>query len=106
MEEARRGDWVRIHDIILTPEERLNRLPEDTRKVPLEMWVKGALVDESARPGDRVTVETATGRRTSGVLQEIAPAWDHGFGRHIPELEELGRRLRRTLKELMAEDEA
>ena len=94
------GDWVRIHDIVLTPQERSDRLPGDTRKVPLEMWVKGVLMDTPANPGDEVTVETATGRRITGVLEEVGPAWDHGFGRHIPELEELGRRLRRSLKEI------
>lgn len=92
MAKAHRGDWVRIQGIVLNPEERSDRLPEDTRKVPLKMWVKGVLVDDSASCGDWVTVETATGRRTSGILEEIGPAWSHGFGKHVPELEELGRR--------------
>ena len=38
---AKKGDWVRIHKIILKAEERTGKLPEDTQKVPLEMWTKG-----------------------------------------------------------------
>ena len=30
---AKKNDWVRIMQIILTPEERLKSLPESTRKV-------------------------------------------------------------------------
>ncbi len=98
--EAIRGDWVRIHDIIMSPEERSERLPEDTRRVPLEMWVKGTLTEESARVGDKVTVETTTGRRVRGILIDTAPAWDHNFGTLVPELEVLGRRLKASLREL------
>ena len=40
---AKKGDWVQIHNIVLKPEERSSALPEDTKKHPLEMWVKGYL---------------------------------------------------------------
>ena len=40
---AKKGDWVQIHNIVLTPEERSSALPEDTKSHPLEMWVKGYL---------------------------------------------------------------
>ena len=36
---AKQGDWVRIHRVILPAEERTANLPEDTKKVPFEMWV-------------------------------------------------------------------
>ena len=34
---AKKGDWVQIHNIVLTPEERSGALPEDTKSHPLEM---------------------------------------------------------------------
>ena len=40
---AKKGDWVLIHKIVLSPEERAPQVPDDTKKVPLEMWIKGYL---------------------------------------------------------------
>jgi len=96
---ALQGDWVRIHDTVLDAGRRSDRLPPETRAVPLEMWVKGFLIDGQAGPGDRVTVETAAGRRVEGVLVDLSPSWSHGFGDHVPELDELGRRMRRWTRE-------
>ena len=45
---AHKGDWVRIEQIILTPEQRLESLPESTRKVPLKCWTNGFLENETA----------------------------------------------------------
>ena len=45
---AKKNDWVRIHNIILTPEQRTGKLPEDTKKMPLEMWAKGHLQNDAA----------------------------------------------------------
>ena len=45
---AKKGDWVQIHNIVLTPEERSSALPEDTKSHPLEMWVKGYLQQDEA----------------------------------------------------------
>ena len=94
---ARQGDWVRIHATILNPEDRSGRLPEDTQRAPVEMWVKGRLAAD-ATVGEKVEVETATGRRVQGELIDTAPAWDHGFGDFVPELEEIGRQLKQALR--------
>ena len=91
---ARKGDWIRIRAVILSPKDRSPNLPEDTRRVPLEMWTKGTLQNESAALGDHVTVETASGRTARGEFIEAAPAWHHGFGEYIPQLDEIGRRLK------------
>ena len=40
---AHKGDWVRVHSVVLTKELRAPQVPDDTGKVPLEMWVKGRL---------------------------------------------------------------
>lgn len=94
------GTWVRIHTIILKAEERSDQLPEDTRKVPLEMWVKGTLKTD-ANIGDSVLIETATGRLVRGILTEENPSWNHGFGTLIPELEEVGRLLKKTVRKYL-----
>lgn len=88
-----KGEWVRIHKIILEPGERAPQVPEDTRKVPLEMWDKGYLQGD-AEIGDEVTIETVTGRKEEGTLIEVNPAYDHSFGSFIPELLEIDRQVR------------
>ncbi|MCG4586594.1 2-amino-4-ketopentanoate thiolase, partial [Anaerosalibacter bizertensis] len=64
--DAKKGDWVRIHNIVLNPEDRSPNLPEDTKKVPLEMWDKGFLLNEGANIGDMVEVESYIGRKVEG----------------------------------------
>ena len=49
--DAKINDWVIIHNIVLTPEERAAQVPEDTKKVSLEMWVKG-FIQSDASIGD------------------------------------------------------
>ncbi|MFN3328842.1 MAG: 2-amino-4-ketopentanoate thiolase, partial [Fervidobacterium pennivorans] len=34
---AKKGDWVQVQVTILHPYERAPQVPEDTKKVPLEM---------------------------------------------------------------------
>jgi len=93
---AKKGDWVKIYSVVLTPEQRAPQVPEDTKKVPLETWVKGYLL-EDGQIGDQVSVKTYTGRTVEGELIEIAPSYDHSFGNNIPELLEIGSQLRDIL---------
>jgi hypothetical protein len=85
----RKNDWVQIHIDVLKPEERATNIPEDTRHVPLEMWVKGHLQNESAELGDVVTVKTKTGRLVEGTLCALNPSFTHNFGDYIPELDQI-----------------
>lgn len=97
--KVQKGTWVRIHKIILTPEERADNLPADTAKVPLESWTKGFLLEESEQGGSAV-IETLTGRKVSGTLIQVNPTYDHGFGEEfIPELLYIGRDLRKLIEE-------
>lgn len=95
---AKKGDWVRIHNVVLEPEERAGHLPEDTKRCPLEMWVKGFLVDEEARIGDRVVVRTYIGCEMEGTLNEIKPSYQHTYGEYIPELSYIGNQIRTILE--------
>ncbi len=83
---ARKGDLVQIHKVILTPEQRLADLPAPTKAVPYEAWIKGLLLDNEAKIGDTVRIETFIGRELSGTLVEINPAYSHNFGKPRPEL--------------------
>ncbi|MBI9011837.1 MAG: 2-amino-4-ketopentanoate thiolase [Clostridiales bacterium] len=94
--KAKKGDWVKIHSIVLTPEERAPQVPEDTKKVPLETWVKGFLLDD-ASVGETVEVKTYTGRLVKGTLIEVAPTFKHSFGENVPELLQIGLQLRSIL---------
>lgn len=98
MSTAKKGDWVRIHNIVLTSEERAPQVPDDTKKVPLEMWDKGFLINDEAKIGDEVEIETYIGRRIKGKLLEINPYYDHDYGKCVPELLYVGRQLRDMLE--------
>lgn len=95
---AKRGDWVRIYNVVLKPDERAPQVPDDTKKVPLEMWDKGFLLDENAEIGDEVEVETYIGRKIKGELLEVGPYYDHSYGKAVPELLYVGRQLRGILE--------
>jgi len=96
--KAIKGQWVKIHSIVLTSEERAPQVPDDTKNVPLELWVKGYVLSD-AEIGDLVKVKTMTGRVVEGNLIEINPSYQHSFGENIPELLEIGPKLRKILFE-------
>lgn len=91
-----KGEWVRIHRVILNPEQRAPQVPDDTKNVPLEMWVKGFLQEE-ASIGDVVTIKTITGRLEKGTLLEVNPTYTHSFGKYVPELLQIGLDLKEIL---------
>lgn len=80
-----KGTWVLIHRNILEPGERAPQVPEDTKNVPLEMWVKGYL-NRDGEIGEEVKVTTRTGRVETGFLLEAEPYYKHDYGRFVPEL--------------------
>lgn len=94
---AKKGDWVRIHKVVLLAAERTAKLPDDTKKVDFEMWVKGALMNETAEIGDTVQVETAVGRIEEGTLIEVGPYYTHSYGKFVPEIIEIDKKLREIM---------
>ncbi len=92
----KKGEWVSIHKIILQPSERAPQVPEDTSKVPLEMWVKGFL-QEDANIGDEVSVVTRTKRIEKGTLLEANPYYKHSYGKFVPELLQVSEQVREVL---------
>ena len=98
MADAKKGDMVQIHKIILRREERPSNLPSDTRSVPFEGWIKGFLLDEKATIGDEVRVETFIGRECSGTLYAVDPVYDHNFGAPQKEILTIGKEAKQRLK--------
>jgi 2-amino-4-ketopentanoate thiolase alpha subunit len=96
---ARQNDWVLVQKIILESDQRAENLPQDTRSVPLVMWLKGFLVDDIAEIGKNITIKTMTDRITTGILVEVFPNYSHSFGNFVPEIMEIGRQLKRVQAE-------
>ena len=92
----KKGEWVRIHNIVLEPSERAPKIPDATSKVPLEMWTKGFL-QEDAEIGDQVSVKTAVGRIATGKLVEVNPFYTHSYGKFVPELIHIDKQLREIM---------
>jgi hypothetical protein len=93
---VKRGQWVEVYRVVLSPEKRAPQVPDDTRKVPLEMRTKGFL-ETDAMIGDEAVITTAAGRQVSGRLDAVNPAYTHGFGEPIGELMGIGREVRRII---------
>jgi hypothetical protein len=94
---ANKGDWVRIHSIVLEPGQRAPQVPEDTARVPLEMWVKGYL-QRDAQTGEQVSVLTRCGRLVEGTLLEGGLDYTHSFGAYVPEVTQIGDMVRARLR--------
>lgn len=80
-----KGTFVRVRKTLLQPSERAENLPEDTKKVPLKMWVKGHLLEEGELY-DYAYIKTVTGRIDYGRVKEIEPPYKHGFGDFVKEI--------------------
>ncbi len=97
--KAKKGDWVRIHKIILASDKRAPQIPEDTKKVPLEMWDKGFLLNDFAVEGDEIEIETIIGRKLKGRMIEVNPQFNHSWGSFIPEILHIGKQVKSILAE-------
>lgn len=97
---AKKGDWVRIHSIVMEAGNRVSGIPDDTLEVPYELWDKGFLISDGAEIGDKVEIETITGRIIKGNLLETNPSYDHDFGEFIPEILMIDKQLRKIIGEI------
>lgn len=92
------NSWVEIHQILLKPEERAPGIPEETKQVPLELRVKGYLMEEAV-VGDLVKIKTPMGRLIEGRLMAVNPPFLHDFGAPVPELLPIGQEIKAILQE-------
>lgn len=80
-----KNSFVEVHSIVFDANERTAKIPDDTLKVPYEMFVKGYLVDK-AEVGDDVEIITVTGRSVRGKLLKVNPTFKLDYGKYVPEL--------------------
>lgn len=96
--KAIKGDWVEIEKVILEADERVAKLPEDTKMVPLISYVQGFL-EKSSNVGDEASIISVIGRRHIGTLVNRKPKFTHHYGQPIQELLTVGRELNAILHE-------
>ena len=97
-QRAIESTWVEIGAVVLRKDQRAPNLPDDTKRVPLEMRVKGFLLHD-AEIGGEAEIVTLSGRTVRGVLVEINPEYAHMFGRPIPELCPIAGEIREILRQ-------
>ncbi|MDD4377235.1 MAG: 2-amino-4-oxopentanoate thiolase subunit OrtA [Eubacteriales bacterium] len=93
---VKKGEWVRIHSVVLKAAERTAKIPDDTKACDLQMWTKGTLLQD-AEIGDKVTVKTASNRIEKGTLIEVGPYYTHSYGKFVPEIIEIDKQLREIM---------
>jgi 2-amino-4-ketopentanoate thiolase alpha subunit len=98
MSDAKKGDLVQIHKIILKPDQRSNNLPASSRSVNYECWIKGFLLDENAKIGETARIETFIGREISGELYQVNPVYEHNFGAPQKEILSIGNEVKHQLE--------
>jgi hypothetical protein len=79
------GDYVQISQIVINPENRAPQIPEDTKKVPYTLWIKGYALKEAVI-FEEIEISTITGRKLTGTLTDINPSFNHSFGKYVKEL--------------------
>lgn len=89
MAKIAQGTWVEIEQVVLTPEQRVQTLPQETRSVPYLLRVSGFLLQD-AEIGQDAQVKTIIGRALSGKLKTVNPGYSHSFGETIAELLPIG----------------
>ena len=82
---AKKGEWVRIHNVVLKASDRTARIPDDTRKC------------DTAEIGDVVTIKTATGREEKGTMIEVGSYYTHSYGKFVSEIIEIDNMLREEM---------
>ncbi|WP_163970385.1 2-amino-4-oxopentanoate thiolase subunit OrtA [Oceanobacillus halotolerans] len=97
MGEIKEGTWVEIKNILLRPEDRSNRLPDDTKKVSYEMRARGYLLEDT-NVNDQADIKTLSGRIITGELVEENPGYNHGYGPPVMELLDIGEEEKKILE--------
>jgi hypothetical protein len=83
-----KNTFVQIYKVVLSSIERASNLPDDTKRLPYEMRVKGKLLSK-ASVGDMVEIKTATNRSEKGILLSVEPFFSHNFGHHVQALKDI-----------------
>ena len=94
----RKGTWIEVEEIILSPLERAANIPEDTKKTPLKCWTRGFSL-EDCEIGQESEIVTSTGRRVRGIVVGEEPGYYHTYGGYVSELSHIGTQGREILEQ-------
>lgn len=92
----KKDSYVEIMQIVLEVGERAENIPEETKITPLNLWAKGFLL-EDCELNKSCKIQTISGRVLEGILCEVNPAYEHGFGAFVSELMYIGPQAKKIL---------
>lgn len=92
----KKGTWVEIEEIVLTPEDRTKNIPDETKKTPLKAWIRGNCLSECELENE-VQVETNVGRIVKGKVVQIEPGYYHTYGNCVEEISNIGKQAREII---------
>ncbi|MGH4137444.1 2-amino-4-oxopentanoate thiolase subunit OrtA [Clostridium sp.] len=92
----KKGTWVEIEEIVLTPEDRATNIPDETKQTPLKSWTRGKCLDD-CELGYVAQVETNIGRTSQGTIVEIEPGYYHTYGKYVEEISNIGKQAREII---------
>jgi len=92
----KKGTWVEIEEIVLTPEDRAKNIPEETRITPLKCWIRGNCTTD-CELGENIEIETNVGRIVKGILVDVEPGYYHTYGKYVSEIGNVGKQARKIL---------
>jgi len=96
---VKKGQWVKVEKILLKPEERTAKIPDETKKVPYVIHICGFL-EKDSEIGSEVKIISRIGREHIGKLIEVNPTFKHNFGEFVPELVNINIELKREIDEI------
>ncbi len=88
----KKGTKVQIQKQILSADERSFHIPDDTKKTPFMMWIKGYLLEDAAMH-QPCRIQTKTGRIEQGILVDVKPHYAHSFGTYVHVLDDVSRQI-------------
>lgn len=90
--------WVEIEWTVLEPQDRSQKIPDETRRTAYRARTRG-YAPGNPEIGDEVEVTTVSGRRLRGQVLSLRPGYEHSFGRPEPAWLEMQRSIRDLVKE-------
>lgn len=94
----KKGTWVEVEEIVLTPQDRATNIPDETKKTPLKCWIRGKCLSDSEL-GNEVQVETNVGRIARGTIVDIEPGYYHTYGKYVEEISNIGKQAREMISQ-------
>lgn len=92
----KKGTWIEVEETVLESSDRAANIPEETRKTPLKVWIRG-FCENDCEISQMVEVKTLTGRILKGRVMSEEPGYYHSFGNYVKEISYIGLQARQIL---------